>query len=98
MHNDTYTFNWYLLFKHPFPRRMFKIQIGRSPDLRIIGLLLLPMLKNTVDNRNIPTRLQWRDRVGFSPTSLLVLNVMNLHLRNLFVCYSIIRSSAIIVE
>ena len=64
----------YLHFKHPFPRGSLKNIIGRSPDLRINGWLLLPMLKTQWNIYNLPSRLQWRDRVGLAPTSLLVLN------------------------
>ena len=64
----------YLHFKHPFPRGSLKNIIGRSPDLRINGWLPLPMLKTQWIFSNLPSRLQWRDRVGLAPTSLLVLN------------------------
>jgi hypothetical protein len=64
----------YLHFKHSFPRGSLKNIIGRSPDLRINGWLSLPMLKTQWIFANLPSRLQWRDRVGFTPTSLLVSN------------------------
>lgn len=82
--------------KHlPIPRRFDGVvRIGRSPGLRVKHhSSSFPFLNETVDCVEWLIALQWRDRVGFAPTSLLCWSI-----QHLFPRYIIVASSLILVK